>query len=191
MGMGVPVTASYIIVASMAAPAIIKLGILPIAAHLFVFYFAVVADITPPVCIAAYAAAGLANANSMKTGFTAAKLGIAAYIMPFMFCYSPTLMGIGSPMEVVWSAITAFIGIWALAAGAELNLLRKNRIHETIMLVAAAFCLIKPGTITDIVGFSLFFMVYLLQVADHFSDVPKALLRVSQRIFRLINRKLG
>jgi len=129
MGMGVPVTASYIIVASMAAPALEKLGVLPIAAHLFVFYFAVIADITPPVCIASYAAAGLAGADPMKTGFTATKLGIAAFIVPFMFCYSPSLMGIGSPLEVVWSTITAAIGIWALGAGVELYFVRKKYHH--------------------------------------------------------------
>ena len=98
MGMGVPVTASYIIVATIAAPALTKLGVLPLAAHLFVFYFAVLADITPPVCIAAYAAAGLAGANPMKTGFTATKLGIAAFIVPFIFCYDTFADGAGEYM---------------------------------------------------------------------------------------------
>ncbi|MCX5825561.1 MAG: TRAP transporter permease, partial [Deltaproteobacteria bacterium] len=163
MGMGVPVTASYIIVATIGAPALIKLGVLPLAAHLFVFYFAVLADITPPVCIAAYAAAGLAGADPMRTGFTATKLGIAAFIVPFIFCYAPSLMGLGTPSEVIQSMITACIGVIALAAGAEWFLLRKNKFYESIILFVAAFCLIKPGTITDIIGIVLFAFVVALQ----------------------------
>ena len=189
MGMGVPVTASYIIVASMAAPALEKLGVLPIAAHLFVFYFAVIADITPPVCIASYAAAGLAGADPMKTGFTATKLGIAAFIVPFMFCYSPSLMGIGSPLEVVWSTITAAIGIWALGAGVEIYFVRKSTIIETLLLIVAALCLIKPGIYTDILGFCLLLSVYLVQTVTHIRDVPVALVHLLLQIFRFFIKK--
>jgi TRAP transporter 4TM/12TM fusion protein len=163
MGMGVPVTASYIIVAVIAAPALTKLGVLPIAAHLFVFYFAVLADITPPVCIAAYAAAGLAAANPMKTGFTATKLGIAAFIVPFFFCYDPALMGLGEPFHVVSSMITAILGVIALAGAAEWYYLRPNKHYESILLLIAAVCLIKPGWITDLIGLALFIFVSLSQ----------------------------
>jgi TRAP transporter 4TM/12TM fusion protein len=163
MGMGVPVTASYIIVAVIAAPALTKLGVLPIAAHLFVFYFAVLADITPPVCIAAYAAAGLAGANPMKTGFTATKLGIAAFIVPFFFCYDPSLMGLGEPLHVVSSMITAILGVIALAGAAEWYYLRPNKHYESILLLFAAVCLIKPGWITDLIGLALFITVSLSQ----------------------------
>ena len=163
MGMGVPVTASYIIVATIAAPALTKLGVLPLAAHLFVYYFAVLADITPPVCIAAYAAAGLAGANPMKTGFTATKLGIAAFIVPFIFCYEPSLMGLGSIWEVLSSMGTATIGVIALAGAAEWYFLRANRFHESILLLVAAGCLIKPGWITDLIGFGALGIVFLLQ----------------------------
>jgi TRAP transporter 4TM/12TM fusion protein len=165
MGMGVPVTASYIIVAVIAAPALTKLGVLPIAAHLFVFYFAVLADITPPVCIAAYAAAGLAGANPMKTGFTATKLGIAAFIVPFFFCFDPALMGLGEPLHVVTSMITAILGVIALAGAAEWHYLRPNKHYESILLLIAAVCLIKPGWITDLIGLSLFISVTLSQYA--------------------------
>jgi TRAP transporter 4TM/12TM fusion protein len=165
MGMGVPVTASYIIVAVIAAPALTKLGVLPIAAHLFVFYFAVLADITPPVCIAAYAAAGLAGANPMKTGFTATKLGIAAFIVPFFFCFDPALMGLGEPLHVVTSMSTAILGVIALAGAAEWYYLRPNRHYESILLLIAAVCLIKPGWITDVIGLSLFITVTLSQYA--------------------------
>jgi TRAP-type uncharacterized transport system fused permease subunit len=163
MGMGVPVTASYIIVATIAAPALTKLGVLPLAAHLFVYYFAVLADITPPVCIAAYAAAGLAGANPMKTGFTATKLGIAAFIVPFIFCYEPSLMGLGSLWEVLSSMGTATIGVIALAGAAEWYFLRANRFYESILLLIAAGCLIKPGWITDLIGFGTMGIVFLLQ----------------------------
>jgi TRAP-type uncharacterized transport system fused permease subunit len=165
MGMGVPVTASYIIVAVIAAPALTKLGVLPIAAHLFVFYFAVLADITPPVCIAAYAAAGLAGANPMKTGFTATKLGIAAFIVPFFFCFDPALMGLGDPVYVILSVMTAILGIIALAGGAEWYYLRPNRHYESILLLVAAVCLIKPGWITDLIGLALFIIITLSQYA--------------------------
>jgi TRAP transporter 4TM/12TM fusion protein len=159
MGMGVPVTASYIIVAVIAAPALTRLGVMPIAAHLFVYYFAVLADITPPVCIAAYAAAGLAGANPMKTGFTATKLGIAAFIVPFIFCYDPSLLGLGDPFHVIISMLTASLGIIALAGAAEWHFLRGNRAYESVFLLIAALCLIKPGWITDLVGLGLFFFV--------------------------------
>jgi TRAP transporter 4TM/12TM fusion protein len=165
MGMGVPVTASYIIVAVIAAPALTKLGVLPIAAHLFVFYFAVLADITPPVCIAAYAAAGLAGANPMKTGFTATKLGIAAFIVPFFFCFDPALMGLGEPLHVVTSMITAILGVIALAGAAEWYYLRPNRHYESILLLIAAVCLIKPGWVTDVIGLSLFITITFSQYA--------------------------
>jgi TRAP transporter 4TM/12TM fusion protein len=165
MGMGVPVTASYIIVAVIAAPALTKLGVLPIAAHLFVFYFAVLADITPPVCIAAYAAAGLAGANPMKTGFTATKLGIAAFIVPFFFCYDPALMGLGDVFHVVSSMVTAILGIIALAAAAEWYYLRPNKSYESILLLVGAVCLIKPGWITDLIGLALVTTISISQYA--------------------------
>jgi TRAP transporter 4TM/12TM fusion protein len=163
MGMGVPVTASYIIVATMAAPALTKLGVMPLAAHLFVFYFAVLADITPPVCIAAYAAAGLAGADPMKTGFTATKLGLAAFIVPFFFCYDTALMGLGSISHVSLSMVTASLGVIALAGAAEWYFLRANKFYESILLLIAAACLIKPGWITDIIGLILFLFVTLVQ----------------------------
>ena len=170
MGMGVPVTASYIIVAVIAAPALTKLGVLPLAAHLFVFYFAVLADITPPVCIAAYAAAGLAGANPMKTGFTATKLGIAAFIVPFFFCYDTALMGLGNLFHVVATMISAALGVVALAGAAEWYYLRANKNYESILLLIAAVCLIKPGWITDIIGLVLFALVTFLQYSRNQKD---------------------
>jgi TRAP transporter 4TM/12TM fusion protein len=170
MGMGVPVTASYIIVATIAAPALTKLGVVPLAAHLFVFYFAVIADITPPVCIAAYAAAGLAGADPMKTGFTATKLGIAAFIVPFFFCYDTSLMGLGSVPNVLLSMFTATLGVIALAGAVEWYFLRPNTFFESTFLLAAAVCLIKPGWMTDIIGLMLFAVVILIQRSKNKKD---------------------
>ena len=138
--------------------------------NLFVFYFAVLADITPPVCIAAYAAAGLAGANPMKTGFTATKLGIAAFIVPFFFCFDPALMGLGDPVYVILSVMTAILGIIALAGGAEWYYLRANKNYESILLLVAAVCLIKPGWITDIIGLVLFALVTFLQYSRNQED---------------------
>ncbi len=170
MGMGVPVTASYIIVATIAAPALTKLGVVPLAAHLFVFYFAVLADITPPVCIAAYAAAGLAGADPMRTGFTATKLGIAAFIVPFFFCYDTSLMGLGSVPHVLLSMFTATLGVIALAGAAEWYFLRPNTFYESTLLLVAAACLIKPGWITDIIGLVIFVFILLLQYSKNQKD---------------------
>jgi TRAP transporter 4TM/12TM fusion protein len=163
MGMGVPVTASYIIVATIAAPSLLKLGVMPLAAHLFVFYFAVLADITPPVCIAAYVAAGMAGANPMKTGLTATKLGIAAFIVPFVFCYDTALLGLGDVSYIIYRIIITMLGVIALAAGAEMYFLRKNKFYETPLLFVAALLLIKPGWITDLTGIIILSIVILLQ----------------------------
>lgn len=163
MGMGVPPVAAYIIVATMAAPALTKIGILPIVAHLFVYYFAVLGDITPPVCIGAYTAAGIAGANPIKTGLTATKLGIAIFIVPFIFCYDPALLGLGNVFHVVLRASITFVAIVALAGGAEGYLLRKNKFYETLMLFAAAFLLIIPGWVTDLAGFIILSTTIFLQ----------------------------
>jgi len=163
MGMGIPVTASYIIVATIAAPSILKLGVMPLAAHLFVFYFACLADITPPVCIAAYVAAGLAGANPMKTGLTATKLGIAAFIIPFVFCYDTALLGLGNVFYIIYRITMTVLGIIALAAGAEMYFLRKNKFYETLLLFAAAILLINPGWTTDLIGIFILCIVIVLQ----------------------------
>ena len=163
MGLGVPVTASYIIVATIVAPAMVKIGILPIAAHLFVFYFAVLADITPPECIAAFVAAGIAGANPMKTGVTAFRLGIAAFIVPFIFCFDSSLLGLGSVPEVLYRVLVSIVGIIALAGVGELYILEKNRWYETVMLLIAACLLLLPGWVDDLIGASLFGLVFFLQ----------------------------
>jgi TRAP transporter 4TM/12TM fusion protein len=163
LGMGVPTTAQYIIIAALVAPALIQLGVVAIAAHLFIFYFGTRADITPPVALAAYAGAGIAGSNPMKTGVTAFQLGIAGYIVPFMFIYGPELLIIGSVPKIVFATLTATFGVYCLAAGVQNCLFIRTTFYERILLLITSFLLIKPGLTTDLVGLALFGVVYLSQ----------------------------
>ncbi|MEL7566825.1 MAG: TRAP transporter permease [Dehalobacterium sp.] len=160
MGMGLPTTPSYVIQAALAVPALIQLGVEPIAAHLFCFYFACLACITPPVAVAAYAAAPLAEANAVTVGFIAFRLGIAAFIIPFIFAYAPELILIGESMIfILFSIVTALFGVVGLAACTQGWLLGKTQIWERIVMGISAITLIKPGYITDTVGIVLFVIV--------------------------------
>jgi TRAP-type uncharacterized transport system fused permease subunit len=152
MGMGMPTVPAYIIVASIAVPSIVKLGVPIIAAHMFALYFAVVAAITPPVAIAAYAAASISGGNMFRTGVTASRLGIAAFVVPYMFVYSPALLLIGSWGWIAFSVATALAGTASLAAGLERWFTGPMRHYETVLFVAGGLLLIFPGVLTDIVG---------------------------------------
>jgi len=164
LGMGVPVTAQYVIVASLVAPALAKMGVLALAAHLFVFYFGTRADITPPVALAAYAAAGIAKSNPVKTGVTAFQLGIASYIVPFMFVYAPEIMCVGPVWLIITTTLSACIGITALAAAVQrCFFLLKCTWYEILMLYATAALLIKPGLYSDSMGLMLFGLVFFIQ----------------------------
>ena len=165
LGMGLPTTAAYIICAAIVAPSLIKLGLPPLPAHLFIFYFSCVSAITPPVAVAAYVAAGIARANPVRVGFTACRLGLAAFIVPYMFVYGPALLLKGEPSSVLWATLTATIGVIALAAGAERWFLGKaTSWFQTGLLLTAALLLIKPGLTTDLVGFGFLGIVFGLWV---------------------------
>ncbi|HEU18263.1 MAG TPA: TRAP transporter permease [Deltaproteobacteria bacterium] len=163
LGMGVPTTAQYVIISSLVAPALAQMGVIPIAAHLFILYFGTRADITPPVALAAYAGAGIARSDPWKTGLSAFQLGIAGFIIPFMFVYAPELLIIGSTFKIILAFITASFGIICLAAGVQKCLLVKTTWYETIILLIVALLMIKPGIVTDVTGFSLFAVVFILQ----------------------------
>ena len=152
LGMGMPTPAAYIITAAVATPAIIKLGVSVMAAHLFVVYFAIISTITPPVALAAYAAAGLAKADPMKVGWIAVRLGIAAFIVPFMFVYAPELLMMGDWKWILWCFVTATIGCYALARAVQY---RSAPILERVLLFVASLLLIIPGLVTDVIGFAL------------------------------------
>lgn len=152
LGMGMTVTAAYLLMVILIAPALIQLGVPPLNAHLFVFYFAVMSFLTPPICLAVYAAASLAGADMMKTAFQAIKLGIAAYIVPFLFAYHPSLLLQGDIFDILHAVMTAMIGISLLAIGAEGFLFREfNRIKRILLVLGGLGCLI-PGWRSDVIG---------------------------------------
>ena len=152
LGMGMPTTPAYIVVATLGAPALIKMGVAPIVAHMFVFYYAIISTITPPVCVAAYAGAAIAEAPPMKTGFMSMQLGIVAFIVPVMFVYQPALLWQGDFLTVAQASVTAVIGIVGLSAAMEGWLLRSCTRAERLLLLAGGLTLFYPGSLTDIVG---------------------------------------
>lgn len=163
LGMGLPTTAKYIILSTLAAPAIHRMGVPMLAAHLFILYFGVIADVTPPVALAAYAGAGIAGANAMRTGFNAVGLAIAGFIVPFMFAYNQALLFQGSITDILLSTVTAMLGVIALAAGVQGFYLSRLGTPERILFVATAVALIKPGLMSDVIGIVVLGGIYLLQ----------------------------
>jgi TRAP-type uncharacterized transport system fused permease subunit len=163
LGMGLPTTAAYIVQAALLIPALIKLGIPVIAAHMFVFYFAIISAITPPVAMAVYAAAGIAGSNLWRTGIAAVKIGATGFIVPFMFVYGPSLLFLGDWWEILTSVVSASLGVILLSAGLVGWFLRQGSFIERLFLVAAAVLLIKPGLYTDLAGLGLALLVAGIQ----------------------------
>jgi len=164
LGMGLPTTPAYVIQAALAVPALVNLGVPVIAAHLFCLYFAVISAITPPVALAAYAGASISGGNAMTTGFIATRLGLAAYLVPYMFVYGPPLLTIGQPLEVVLAVSTAVLGVVGLAVAGEGWLLGRTFIWERGLCLVAALLLIKPGWKTDLIGLAIMSLVVLSQM---------------------------
>ena len=164
LGMGVPTTANYCIMASTCAPILITIGVPKIAAHFFVFYFGIVADITPPVALAAYAGSAIAKSNPMKTGVNATKLAIGAFIVPYIFCLNPQMLFIDAvPAKVILIIVTSLIGIFGVAAALNGYLFRPIHWSLRIVIAAAGLLMMDPNTITDIIGIVLFALVFLFQ----------------------------
>ncbi len=165
LGMGVPTTANYLIMATITAPILIKMGLPTLAAHMFVFYFGIVADITPPVALAAYAGSAIAHSNPFKTGVTATRLAITAFIIPYIFAYNPKMLFINAtPVDIVLIVITSFVGVFALSAGLEGYMFRKLRFYEIIPLIIGGLLMIYPGAVSDIIGVLLVAAVTGLQI---------------------------
>jgi len=164
LGMGMPTTPAYIVMVSLLVPAIIKLGAIAPAAHMFAFYFAILSAITPPVALAVYAAAGLAKANFWEAGWAAMRVGAAGYIVPFMFIFEPSLLMIGEWQGILTAVTTASIGVICLAGGLFGYFWRAAHMWERALLLVAAVSLIKPGLVTDIVGFGTLGLVLLNQI---------------------------
>jgi TRAP transporter 4TM/12TM fusion protein len=164
LGMGLPTTAKYIVLASMAAPAIMKFGVPIMAAHLFIFYFGIVADLTPPVALVSYAAAGIAQSNPMKTGFTGLRLAMAGFLIPYIFVYNPGILLIDTtPLDVVLIAATSILGAFSLALAGSGFWMRPLNIIERLVLFGSAISLIFPGTLTDIGGAVVLAGIWFLQ----------------------------
>jgi TRAP transporter 4TM/12TM fusion protein len=171
LGMGIPTTANYVIMATITAPMVIRAGteigvVVPVlAAHMFVFYFGVLADITPPVALAAYAGAAIAKSNPIKTGVTATRLAIAAFIIPYIFVFNPAMFFIDTtPLKVVQIIGTSCLGMFGLAVGVEGYMLRTLTFPWRQAAVIAGLCLIDPGLISDIVGIGLIAAVTIAQL---------------------------
>lgn len=163
LGMGLPTTAKYIILSTLAAPAIHKMGVPMLAAHLFILYYGVIADITPPVALAAYAGAGIARANAMRTGFTALGLALAGFIVPFMFAYNQALLFQAPLWKVLLTSGTAILGVIALAACVQNYYISKLNLLERGLFAITALALIKPGLWTDLFGLAILGGVMLIQ----------------------------
>jgi len=164
LGMGLPSIPAYIITAAVAAPALVKLGVPDMAAHMFAFYFAMFANLTPPVALAAFAAAGLSGGDPMKTGWASVKLALAGFIVPFMFIYSPQLLLINTGwMEGIRVAITSLIGVFLISVAVEGYLFTKAYPIIRMIAAASALCLINSSLLTDIVGIVLLAIIIIVQ----------------------------
>ena len=166
LGMGVPTTANYCIMAATCAPILVQMGVPIIAAHFFVFYFGIVADLTPPVALAAYAGAAIAGANPMKTALTSTKLAIGAFIVPYIFALNPAMLFIGDVgvFDIILICVTSLAGIFAISASLEGYLFKKMAWYERLVAAVGGLLLIYPGLVTDVIGLALVGVVLLIQV---------------------------
>ena len=163
LGMGVPPTAVYVLGGSIVAPALIALGLKPLPAHLFTFYFACLGAITPPVCAAVYVTSSLAESNWWVTGWLATRLGLAGFIVPFMFVYNESLLLAGSLFEIIYAALPALMGVFFLSTFAVGYFAgRIGWVQRFLMAIAGAF-LIQPGIVTDFIGLAMGGLIYLSQ----------------------------
>ena len=174
LGMGVPTTANYCIMASTCAPILIQLGFPTVAAHFFVFYFGIVADITPPVALAAYAGSAIAKSNPMKTGINATKLAIAAFIVPYIFAYNPTMLfeNVAGWYQVLQIALSAVLGLFGVAAALNGHLFRKIPVVLRLALVAGGLGMMVPGTLTDVIGLAVVAAIVIFQFISNKKNTP-------------------
>jgi TRAP-type uncharacterized transport system fused permease subunit len=163
LGMGMPTTPAYIMQAALLVPAIIKLGVEPMAAHMFAFYFSCLSAVTPPVALAVYAAASIGGADLWRSGVQAVKFAAAGFVVPYFFIYNPSLLFEGAWTEILRAVVTGSIGVVSLAAGLEGYFLRRASWLERGLFIAAALLLIDPGAETDLIGLGLLLATLALQ----------------------------
>jgi TRAP transporter 4TM/12TM fusion protein len=164
LGMGIPTTPAYIIMTALLVPAIVKLGVIVPAAHMFAFYFAILSAITPPVALAVFAACGIAKSDLWRTGWAAVKIGATGFIVPYMFVYEPSLLMIGPWPTIVSSCVSAAIGVVLFAGGLHRYLITATNFWQRPLLVIAGLLLIKPGLESDLIGAALAIIVIATQV---------------------------
>ncbi len=173
LGMGVPTTANYVITSTIAAPALVQMKVPVLAAHMFAFYFGIVADVTPPVALAAYAGSGIAGSDPIKTGVTAAKLAIAAFVVPYIFVLAPQLLMINAtPVTILVAMITAIVGMWGLSL-AMIGFCQHplNPLQRVIFFIGG-LCLIIPGMVTDAAGLAILIVGFLWQKRNSGGPLP-------------------
>ncbi len=179
LGMGVPTTANYVIMATTTAPILITLGLEPLAAHMFVFYFGIVADITPPVALAAYAGSAIAGSKPLKTGVVATRLAIAAFIIPYIFALNPKmlinpqLISFSNPLyilQIIMIVVTAGIGIFAISAGLEGYMFRKMKVLEIIPILIGGLLLIYPDILPSLIGLVIVAIITVIQILERRHD---------------------
>jgi TRAP-type uncharacterized transport system fused permease subunit len=180
LGMGMPTTPAYIIMTALLVPAIIKLGVIAPAAHMFALYFAVLSAITPPVALAVFAAAGIAKADLWKSGLAAVKIGCAGLIVPFMLVYEPALLMIGSWPHIIGAFCTASFGILLFAAGLHGYFLTAATGWQRMLLIAGGLLLIDPGLVTDIVGACIATFVIAVQWSSRRAELAAKAQTVKQ-----------
>jgi len=168
LGMGVPTTANYCIMAATCAPILVRMGVEPIAAHFFVFYFGIVADLTPPVALAAYAGAAIAQSNPMKTAVQSTKLAIAAFIVPYVFALNPVMLFEGNPgvFQIILIIITSLVGIFGVSSALQGYLFTNMNVIQRLMAGAAGLLLIDPNLVTDVVGVTIIAAVIVWQILE-------------------------
>jgi TRAP transporter 4TM/12TM fusion protein len=176
LGMDLPIVVAFIIASLFGVPALLELGVDRFVAHMFIFYYAILATITPPVCMTAYSAATIAGASMWKTGITAVQIGIAAYILPIMFVYNPSLLYQGDLFKSLTAAVSAAIGIIALASAVQGFLIARSHWYERVAMGVIALLFLKPGFVTDAIGLSVLALIVLLQTTRIKTSPIKALL---------------
>lgn len=155
LGMALPTVAAYLVANILFVPTLIMLGVAPLPANMFVFYFGIMAQITPPVCLASFTAAGIAGANAWKTGWTGARYALVAFLIPFIFIYDPAILLMGTPLAIARATAILFVGTFLLAAGMAGYLIVPLGNIERVILIGAAIFMIIPETVTDIIGIAV------------------------------------
>ena len=163
LGMGMPTTGAYLVAASVLAPALTRIGLEPLQAHMFIFYFAILSAITPPVCAAVFVASGIAQSPWFASALVAVRLGLVGFIVPFMFAYEPALLMQGDLLVIVVATVSALVGALALASGLAGRFLATNAWWESVLLVAAALLMIQPGPFLDVIGFGVLVAIGIRQ----------------------------